>query len=315
MADGANAPLQGSDANRKPDLVLLPEDIAKSSRPLDWRDVSAIGEMKSNKTSNTVKSSYIEAAGKTALLLYAQDGQHSAPCVRLLGQHIILTFFDRGGSLSTAPLDINKYPDEFLRILIALSRAPLCDIGFDETVISHADGRKRFLVAWTGALVGSEVIVDNLLFISDAIHRHGTTVWGAQMHSPGKPPRQIVVKDSWIDPLRKFTEGTILAKLNKAGVKGVPKLIHEQQVQGPHPLRLDSKVNQSTHFLRTLLSRTVKVPSYHVRVLSRVLMEPVGQRIFDFSSLAELLVVFIDYVLSRPRCILCLSPADSTFST
>ena len=74
MADGANAPLQGSDANRMLDLVLLPEDIVKSSRPLDWRDVSAIGEMKSNKTSNTVKSSYIEAAGKTALLLYAQDG-------------------------------------------------------------------------------------------------------------------------------------------------------------------------------------------------------------------------------------------------
>ena len=271
--------------------------------------------MKSNKTSNTVKSSYIEAAGKTALLLYAQDGRHSAPCVRLLGQHIILMFFDRGGSLSTVPLDINKYPDEFLRILIALSCAPLCDIGFDETVISHADGRKCFLVAWTGALVGSEVIVDNLLFISDVIHGRGTTVWGAQMHSPGKPPHQIVVKDSWIDPLRKFTKGTILAKLNKAGVKGVPKLIHKQQVQGPHPLRLDSKVNQSTHFLRTLLSCTVKVPSYHVRVLSRVLTELVRQQIFDFSSLAELLVAFIDYVLSRPQCILCLSPADSTFST
>ena len=158
MADGANAPLQGSDANRKPDLVLLPADIAESSRPLDWRDVSAIGEMKTNKTSNTVKSSYIEAAGKTALLLYAQDGRHSTPCVRLLGHHIILTFFDRGGSLSTAPM--------------------------------------------------------------------------------------------------------------------------------------------STHLLRTLLSH-IKVPSYHVHVLSRLLTEPLGQRIFDFSSLAELLVVFIDYVLSR----------------
>ena len=118
------------------------------------------------------------------------------------------------------------------------------------------------------------------------------------MYSPDKPPCQIVVKDSWIDPLRKFTEGSILAKLNKASVEGIPKLIHEQQVQGPHPLRLDSKVNQSTHFLQTLLSH-IKVPSYHVRVLSRLLMEPLGQRIFDFSSLVELLVAFINYVLSR----------------
>jgi len=74
VADGANAPLQGSDANRKPDLVLLPADVARASKRLDWRDVSAIGEMKINKTPNTMKSSYIEVAGKTALLLYAQDG-------------------------------------------------------------------------------------------------------------------------------------------------------------------------------------------------------------------------------------------------
>ena len=74
MADGANTPLQGSDANQKPDLILLPEAVAKSSQPLDWRDVSVIGEMKTSKSSNTVKSSYIDAAGKTVLLLYAQDG-------------------------------------------------------------------------------------------------------------------------------------------------------------------------------------------------------------------------------------------------
>lgn len=73
MADGANVPLQGSDANRKPDLILIPECI-KNLSPLDWRDVSVVGEMKINKSSNTEKTSYIEAAGKTALLLYAQDG-------------------------------------------------------------------------------------------------------------------------------------------------------------------------------------------------------------------------------------------------
>jgi len=55
-----------------------------------------------------------------------------------------------------------------------------------------------------------------------------------ESHQPTLP-REIVVKDSWINPLRKFTEGGILAKLNEAGVEGVPRLIHKQQVQGPHP--------------------------------------------------------------------------------
>ena len=74
MADGANKPLQGSNANRKPNLVLIPAHVVSASKPLDWRDVSAVGEMKISKSSSTMKSSYIEAAGKTVLLLYAQDG-------------------------------------------------------------------------------------------------------------------------------------------------------------------------------------------------------------------------------------------------
>ena len=175
-----------------------------------------------------------------------------------MGHHVILTFFDRGGSLLTTPIDINQNPEEFLRILVGFSCAPLCLISFDATVILDVDGKKRVLVAWTGDLVGSEVVMDTILFISDALHGRRTTVWTALMSSPEKPPRWIVVKDSWIDPLQKFTKGGILARLNKAGVKGMPKLIHEQQVQGPHPSRPNSKVNQSTHFLRTLLSHKAK---------------------------------------------------------
>ena len=203
------------------------------------------------------------------------------------------------------PIDINQNPEEFSWILIGLSHAPLCHIRFDKTVITHADGKKCVLVAWTGNLVGSEVVMDHVLFISDVLHGCRTTVWTALMHSdPQKAPCRIMVKDSWIDPLRKFTEGGILAQLNTAGIKGVPKLIHEQQVQGLHPSLPDFKVNQSTHFLRALLSPT-KVHHYHVCVLSRLLMELLRQRIFGFSSLAELLVAFIDYVLSKSPCMLC----------
>lgn len=66
-------------------------------------------------------------------------------------------------------------------------------------------------------------------------------------------------------------EGGILAKLNEAGIRGVPKLLHKQQVQGPHPSHSDIKANQSTHFLRTLLSN-INIPG-HIHVLSCLLME------------------------------------------
>ena len=298
MADGATSPLKGSDASRKPDLILVPQDIQYG--PLDWRDVHALGKMKLRNTKKALKKSYTEVAGKTALLLYAQDGRHLAPCLQILGHSIVLTFFDRGGSLSTAPIDINKHPEEFLWVLIGLTRASHGHLGFDETLIWRKDGTKHILILLLEEM--NEITLEKLIFTSNVLHGHGSTVWHAGLcpmsSEPSDPLCQVVVKDTWIDPLRKFTEGSILARLNAAGVKGVPKLIHEQQVQGPHPSRPDLKVNKSTHFIRMLLS-DVDVHPYHVRALSRLITELVGQPILEFSSLAELLLAFIDHVLSE----------------
>ncbi|KAI5988016.1 hypothetical protein EDD15DRAFT_2199193 [Pisolithus albus] len=302
-ADGATAPLKGSDANRKPDFILLPLSIADSSRELDWRDVIVFREMKSRKTTDTLRKSYIEGAGKTALLLYAQDGRHSAPYLQMLGHYMVLTFFDRGGSLSTAVFDIHDNPDVFLHILLGISTAPTETIGFDETVFwDRDDKKKKVLVAWKGSSSEDDkgnptVSLEQLIFISDTLHSRGTTVWAGSMKDPTSPMarRQIVVKDSWIDPLRKFTEGSMLAKLNDVNVKGVPQLIHEQQVQGPHPSHAEMKVNMSMHFLRRLVSQSGG-RQYQLRVLFCLLTEPLGIQIMAFSSLAQLLIAFLDYV-------------------
>ena len=294
MADGATAPLKGSDANHKLNLILISQDIQYS--PLDWRDIHAVREMKIRNTTKTCKKSYIEAA----LFLYAQDRRHSAPCLQILGTSVVLMFFDRGGSLSTAPIDIHKHPEEFLRVLISLTQASHGHLGFDKTLIWCKDGTKRMLVVWEGEV--NEVTLEKLIFISNALHGCGSTVWHAGLHPVSSEPSnllcQVVVKDSWIDPLWKFSEGNILARLNAAGIKGVPKLIHEQQVQGPHPLHPDLKVNKSTHFIRMLLPDIATHP-YHVHTLSHLITEPVRQSILGFSSLVELLLAFIDYVLSE----------------
>lgn len=159
--------------------------------------------MKKWKTASTVKQLYTEVAGKTALLLYAQDGRHSAPSLQILGDYIVLTFFDRGGSLSTVPIDINKYPEEFLHTLIDISRAPLSHIGFNKIMLWDRDGRKHIVVALED--LGKEVVLDRLLFISDALHGHGTTVWAVKLmfvlDGSALIPRWIVMKGFWIDPL------------------------------------------------------------------------------------------------------------------
>ncbi|KIJ10238.1 hypothetical protein PAXINDRAFT_157676 [Paxillus involutus ATCC 200175] len=128
----ATTPVRGAEVNRKPDLFLPMVDIPGSD--MDWRDAACVGEVKSHQNMNTEKSTYVEMAGKVALILYAQDTRHSVVCIRVLGQWIYLTFFDRGGSLSISPVDIHSNPEEFLRILIGVTASPFIDLGFDETI-------------------------------------------------------------------------------------------------------------------------------------------------------------------------------------
>ncbi|KAI6111917.1 hypothetical protein EV401DRAFT_1890587 [Pisolithus croceorrhizus] len=200
--------------------------ITYSFRELDWRGVIIFREMKSRKTTNMLRKSYIEGVGKTALLLYAQDRRHLAPCLQMLGHYIVLTFFDQGGSLLTAVFDIHNNPDVFLHILLGISTAPIETIGFNETVFwDHDDKKKKVLVVWKGSSSKDNkgnptVSLEQLIFISDMLHSHGTTIWASSMKDPTSPTaqRQIIVKDSWIDPLWKFTEGIHKDAIVKAKV-------------------------------------------------------------------------------------------------
>ena len=111
--------------------------------------------------------------------------------------------------------------------------------------------------------------------------------------------RRVVVKDSWINPLRKYTEGMILSILNAHNIEGIPTLIHKKQVQAPYPSTItDMLVNNSTHFLQAFLSKH-KTSPYYLRVLSRIITQPISNLITEFSCLGELLVAFLDYVVSE----------------
>ncbi|KIM70778.1 hypothetical protein SCLCIDRAFT_18811 [Scleroderma citrinum Foug A] len=132
---------------------------------------------------DNLKKSFIEVAGKTAFLLYAQDIRHAAPSIQILGEDIVLTIFDWGGSLSTAPFSIHEDPEFFLRLLVSLSTSPLHKIGFDESVIwDEKLKKKRMLVTWTGGgKTENEIILEQVIFIADSLLGHGTTVWGGLM--------------------------------------------------------------------------------------------------------------------------------------
>jgi hypothetical protein len=99
----------------------------------------------------------------------------------------------------------------------------------------------------------------SVLDISDSLCSRGTMVWEGQLDSDSESSDAnepcIVVKDSWTDPLRKYTEGMILHILEQHQIEGVPTQISEQQVKTSlrDPERLNMMVNHSTHFLCSAL--------------------------------------------------------------
>ena len=103
-------------------------------------------EMKSKMDSETSKASLIEIAGKTSVLLYAQDGRHTVPSVRILGSIINVTFFDQGGLLKMEFVDMHSELDIFLCILVGLAKAMLSQLGFDISLLDEV-GNKHVLVA------------------------------------------------------------------------------------------------------------------------------------------------------------------------
>ena len=86
--------------------------------------------------------------------------------------------------------------------------------------------------------------------------------------------------------------------LNQAGVAGVPELILKQLVRTEHPIT-GQPLTHSTHILHALISSHVDNPLYQLHVLSCLVMRPRGYPIFEFTSLTELLIGFMDCITSE----------------
>ncbi|KAI6095944.1 hypothetical protein EDD16DRAFT_1501235 [Pisolithus croceorrhizus] len=146
------------------------------------------------------------------------------PGLQILGDHIILTLFDWGGSISTHPLHIHQCPKAFLHVLLGITFSDAVVLGFDTTISPIKEGKKKVQIIRDGK--ECFVWVNQLLFISRSLHGWGTTVWSGVVTQADFPEleegQKVVIKDSFVDPLRRYTKGKILKILEDSEIKGVP---------------------------------------------------------------------------------------------
>ena len=152
-------------------------------------DVYSISEVKKRNSKDNEKVSYLELAGKVSFLLEAQDGHYAAPGIQLLGQKIILMLFDWGGSISTHPLNIDQFPEEFLQILLGITFANGIILGFDPTISPVKDDQKQIQISLPDQ--DYIVFVNMLLFSSGSLHGQGTTNGAAKSPSASSLRRKL----------------------------------------------------------------------------------------------------------------------------
>ena len=136
-----------SSAIQKPDLLLCEEGVISKriiqKEKFDVKtDIYSLGEVKQKYSDDHKKDLYVELARKVAFLLEAQDGCCVVPSIQLLGLSIVLMLFDRGGSISTYPLNIHLFPEQFLHILLDVTFADGTTLGFDSTITPIQNSQK-----------------------------------------------------------------------------------------------------------------------------------------------------------------------------
>jgi len=266
-ADYSTITLSGHDAKRKPDLVLLDDE-----RVADWRCVRSIGEMKSGAT-GTVKGDMFQQlagecwhnytggcpaesylAGKTSIIFASQDNREFVLSVGFQRGMMFLYRIDRGGSISSLSVQIQDHESQwklFLRTIVSLAIGGPEIIGYDasiDMVPVKKDNPLRLMALQyplhmdsSSSKQDATLEIISTIFISDGLVGRGTCIFRTRNPISKQP---FIVKDTWHDPKRSFTEGQILQLID--GIPCVPQYVQEVVV---------STYNRS----RTLHSRKITV--------------------------------------------------------
>jgi hypothetical protein len=279
-AEFANKGVEDAPNIRKPDFVCGEDTEYR------WPNIQIHGELKSSNSSANQKLVLTQLLNGAYLIFSNQDNRRFVISTAFMADDIRLFIFDRAGLVTTAPFNLHDDPKSFVRVFATLmftnDRAVL---GYDTSIIATDAGRFVEVGGVTHRLV-------KRLFISDVIRGRGTVCWHARHDG-----QDFVIKDTWTDASRPYTEAEILLKAKD--IEGVPKVVAETIVKV-------NGVEGRTHNLRSNITPTTsgklheKCSNIEKRIHRRLVLTPFGHALSTFASRKELTSIFIDVVEGSP---------------
>jgi hypothetical protein len=283
-ADFCSHSMPGRGPKRKPDLILI--DSSYNTESISWGNVLCVGEVtRSKQLTSRIKETI---ASKSYSIFQGQEDRRFAISIAFCDRTIFLIMFDRAGGLFSQAYNIENDPCTFLYIVASMIFGTRTNMGFDPTLFV-ADKARQIQVINT-------YTIRRTIFKSAVIRGRGTTCWKVE-----RDGNFYVVKDLWLDNVRSESdtsqEELILKRLE--GVEGIPRVVESKEVM------IDGQLD--TTDVRRQMFKQIKDttnPAYQRflelenRIHFRMVMEPLANPIWDFSSKRELISVLIDIVKS-----------------
>jgi len=194
-------------------------------------------------------------------------------------------YFDRGGVVESAPLDIHANADRLVQLVRMLGDHDLGNLGFDPSVFW--DNGRRYVNVLYQALGARKFSsrkyeIERVIFQRPQLFDRGTTCWVVREVGT---TQSVLMKDIWEEGQRE----DFLTFVTKRGVSGVRKLLGVDKTWFRSPLTISS--------LR--LGQSIRSTGRESRIFSRALLELQGPSIRHFDSGLQLLQVLRDAVQGK----------------
>ncbi|KAI6028038.1 hypothetical protein BKA83DRAFT_4048585 [Pisolithus microcarpus] len=190
--------------------------------------------------------------------------------ISLTCQEFCLHIFDRSGAIHSLGHNLHKSADLFTHLMYTLAFGSPDMLGFDLTFIDPTVS-PSILTAYT---------VLCHIYISHLIHGRGMNSWLVK-----KGKQLYIVKDYWTHEGRKHMEEEILLKVK--GLVGISQLVKAWTIQM-------EGADETTDWLQPAF--LVGNIEFETHLHRHLLLTPVGDPLAQFSSLQELMSIFIDII-------------------
>lgn len=280
----ATKPIENSQLSVKPDIVFCGQ--LDSHTGFAWHNVISFLELTSSVYSAQLRRNIIR---KAYAVFMSQPCRRFVVALSIARQEFRLHVFDHSGAIHSLGYNLHKSANLFVRIMYVFAFGNPASLGFDPTFIdSSLSPSILFRPRSAPAMNRSRLVyirdipytIVCPIFVRHLIRSRATSSWKVKR---GK--KLYVVKDYWTHKGRKVTEEEILKKI--AGQVGVPELVEAWTVQR-------EGADETTNSLRPLF--LVHGTEFETRIHRRLLITPVGEPLVNFTSLQELMSIFIDIV-------------------